>query len=270
MNEIRGRFCHHFFEFLIPLVRKNLPMQATARTVSVVLLSILISAGLRIASAAEVNLAWDSIDQPELSGYLVFYGTQPWEFSNVLDVGNVTTYTVFDLGLGRYFFAVKAYGKAGEESPFSNEVSTVISEEPDSGPGAQFLPKGDSVPSPERELQSVARPVVEIRLERKSYVRGETVKVGAFRISNPTTRKHEVEVKIWLALPGIPPVPLDLGPRNALDLTPGFTEDYGSTPVLQISVDAPSGTGAVHAVLIDKMTGLLLSEGIDYFTINEK
>jgi hypothetical protein len=119
-------------------------------------------------------------------------------------------------------------------------------------------------------LQSVAHPVVEIRLERKSYVRDETVKVGTFRISNPTARKREVEVKAWLSLPGIPPVPLDLGPPDALDLTPGFTEDYGSAPVLQISVDAPSGTGAVHAVLIDKETGQLLSEEIDCFTINEK
>ena len=82
------------------------------------------------ASATPVNiagLAWDAVSDPNLSGYRVYYGTASGTYlqslGQGLDVGNVPTYTVTGLNSGtRYYFAVTAFGTAGNESGFSNEV----------------------------------------------------------------------------------------------------------------------------------------------------
>ena len=70
------------------------------------------------------TLAWDAV--AGASGYRIFYGTAPSPCSQavgaVVDVGNVTTYTVTGLGSStRYHFGAKAYD-ASKESGCSNEV----------------------------------------------------------------------------------------------------------------------------------------------------
>ena len=70
---------------------------------------------------------WDPNTEPDLAGYKVYYGTSSRSYSVVVDVGNVTSFRIDDLTEGvRYFFAVTAYDTAGNESDFSEEVSTVI------------------------------------------------------------------------------------------------------------------------------------------------
>ncbi len=76
------------------------------------------------AFPAEVTLAWDpSPDNPD--GYNIHYGRSSGNYSQTIDVGNATDYTVSGLLSGvTYFFVTRAYNQFGE-SGNSNEVSWI-------------------------------------------------------------------------------------------------------------------------------------------------
>ena len=74
-----------------------------------------------------VTLAWDPNPEPDVSGYVVYYGTQPRSYPLSTNVGNVTTATVYGLKEGlTHFFAITARNTSGLESDFSNEVTNAI------------------------------------------------------------------------------------------------------------------------------------------------
>ncbi len=76
------------------------------------------------AHAANVTLAWDSNAEPDLAGYVVYYGTASRSYPNSVDVGKVNSYELTDLESGRtYFFAVTAYDSQRNESAYSNEIT---------------------------------------------------------------------------------------------------------------------------------------------------
>src|SRR3954451_15782592 len=69
------------------------------------------------AHAQTVNLAWNANTESDLAGYRVYYGTSSAVYTNNINVGNVTAYTVTGLNIGQpYYFAIKAYNTAGTES----------------------------------------------------------------------------------------------------------------------------------------------------------
>ena len=98
------------------------------------LLSLLFSLiSLYAFAARSVTLAWDRNPEPDVSGYVVYYGNfsrfdtnnpnpsepYPWH----TNTSNVTTWTVYDITKGtNWFFALTATNLAGLESDFSNEV----------------------------------------------------------------------------------------------------------------------------------------------------
>ena len=99
------------------------------------------------ATAGSVSLAWDPNTEDDLAGYKVYIGTASQTFSQIIDVGHVTAFTVTDLLEGEtYFSTVTAYDIFVNESDFSNEVSTTIPvtapppepEPVNSPPGASF------------------------------------------------------------------------------------------------------------------------------------
>lgn len=57
-----------------------------------------------------------------LTGYHIYYSTDPSSFDNAVDVAGAssTTYTVSGLAPGTYYFAVAAYNSDGVESSMSN------------------------------------------------------------------------------------------------------------------------------------------------------
>ncbi len=82
-------------------------------------------------TASALTLAWDPNTEPDLAGYQVYYGTQPGMYDFVLDVGNITQYTVTGLEPEtRYYFALTAYDTSWNESDFSDEVSAVTGNDP--------------------------------------------------------------------------------------------------------------------------------------------
>ena len=79
-----------------------------------------------MSRAAQATLAWDPpAVSTDVTGYMIHYGVASGVYSESIDVGNTTSYTVSNLTDGqKYYFAVTAYNNAGLESAYSNEVST--------------------------------------------------------------------------------------------------------------------------------------------------
>jgi len=75
-----------------------------------------------VALAGSISLRWDPV--PDARGYRIHYGTGAGQYSETVEVGNITQATLHGLtDCTRYFVAVKAYNWAGESAEFSNEVS---------------------------------------------------------------------------------------------------------------------------------------------------
>ncbi len=72
--------------------------------------------------AGAIVLAWDAAPSPAV-GYKVYYGTRTGTYTNSVDVGNVTTYTLAGLTKGQnYYIAASAYDSSKSESAYSDEV----------------------------------------------------------------------------------------------------------------------------------------------------
>ncbi len=101
---------------------------------AVLLVSMLILISAVTVFAGDATLSWDppttnadGSPLTDLAGYKIYYGTTSGNYTNNIDVGNVTTYKVVDLTEGlTYFFVVSAYDTLGNESDYSNEVSKKI------------------------------------------------------------------------------------------------------------------------------------------------
>jgi hypothetical protein len=91
------------------------------------LVSLLVFGSALEVSADSVRLAWDPSPEPLVTGYRLYYGTTSWVYTNVVDAGNRTEYTVTGLVAGAsYYFVVTACTGAGDESAFSNMASYTV------------------------------------------------------------------------------------------------------------------------------------------------
>jgi hypothetical protein len=86
-----------------------------------------------IAQAASVTLTWSLNQEPDIAGYRIYYGTQSGQYDNsitVYDSANQPlqrSYTVAGLSEGTtYYFGLKAFDQAGQESEYSVETSKKI------------------------------------------------------------------------------------------------------------------------------------------------
>lgn len=77
----------------------------------------------------QIELNWNAPPIPplEIGGYNIYYGTDPANLNNVIDVGNVTNYTITGLTNGTtYFMAASAYNSFnGQEGPIGPIVVAV-------------------------------------------------------------------------------------------------------------------------------------------------
>jgi hypothetical protein len=86
--------------------------------------AVLISA-VASAQTRTVSLAWDQNREPNVAGYIVYVGTQPGNYSESLDAGNVTAFTYEGSGTQAYYFAVAAYFPGPIIGAKSKEVASV-------------------------------------------------------------------------------------------------------------------------------------------------
>ena len=79
------------------------------------------------AYSADVTLAWDPNTEEDLAGYMLYYGTASREYTQRIDVGNVTEFTISGIDeYTTYFFAATAYDVDGNESGYSEELIYTI------------------------------------------------------------------------------------------------------------------------------------------------
>jgi hypothetical protein len=86
-----------------------------------------------IAQAASVTMTWNRNQEPDIAGYRIYYGTQSGQYNNSITVYDSATqplqlsYTVAGLSEGTaYYFALKTFDQAGQESDYSVETSQNI------------------------------------------------------------------------------------------------------------------------------------------------
>jgi hypothetical protein len=102
----------------------------------------------RLSAAADLTLAWDLPSDGQTTGFVVFYGTAPRSYSQQVNVGYVSQFTVSGLSAGTtYYFAVKSYNAGGTLSDFSQEVFAATSST--APPPISGLSLTSSLPSPQ-------------------------------------------------------------------------------------------------------------------------
>jgi hypothetical protein len=85
------------------------------------------------AATGSVSLTWtvpttyvDGTPAKSVAGFRVYYGKESRAYTQIIDVRNVTSYTVNSLFPGTYYFAVTAYDSFGMESDYSPELIETI------------------------------------------------------------------------------------------------------------------------------------------------
>ena len=77
--------------------------------------------------AVNITLGWDANIENDLAGYIVHYGTESGVYSESINVGNTTEYTIPNLLDGvTYYMAVTAYDVNNSKSEYSDEVVYTI------------------------------------------------------------------------------------------------------------------------------------------------
>src|SRR5258708_4306872 len=90
------------------------------------------------AQGASGTLAWNPSPSPGVIGYNLCYGPSTHNYTNIVDVGNSTSFCLFGLVVGdTYCIAVTAYNNVGLESVPSDEVVYTV-------PDGEYRPKFES------------------------------------------------------------------------------------------------------------------------------
>jgi hypothetical protein len=113
-----------------------------------------------------------------------------------------------------------------------------------------------------------APPTLEIELSSGAYTAGSTVTATTFRFRNPGAQAAPIEAKIWLTIPGNPPISvLNFGSDGSVSLPARFTQDIGPLSLLRVSSSTATGSYEFSSRVIDPMTGELFSEDLNPFTV---
>ena len=86
------------------------------------LLTILLT-GITPAHGGTLTVAWDPSPDPTVMGYRVYVGTASGAYTEIYDVGNVTTFSYNAAEGTTYYFTVAAYAPGPVVGPRSSEVS---------------------------------------------------------------------------------------------------------------------------------------------------
>lgn len=103
---------------------------------TIILVAALLFAGIAFGQTGSAALSWRAPTQntdgsalTNLAGYRIYYGTSSGALTQTIQIANpsTTSHIVEHLGAGTYYFAVRAYTTAGQESGNSNVASKTIS-----------------------------------------------------------------------------------------------------------------------------------------------
>jgi hypothetical protein len=100
------------------------------------------------ATEAGVTLVWNANPEPDIAGYVLYYGTVSHTYTSNIPVAATSQMVTVSLGPGTYFFAVTAKNTLGVESAYSAEVSAQVLPPPTATPGPTPFPSPTSPPTP--------------------------------------------------------------------------------------------------------------------------
>jgi hypothetical protein len=110
--------------------------------------------------------------------------------------------------------------------------------------------------------------ICDIEMSQSAYTAGDTATAQVFRIANPGAENVPVEWKVWLRIPSIPPIPvINIGAGGSLVLPAGFDLDFGPIGLFPVTAGTPLGSYEFSCRMLDPVTGELLSEDLNPFTI---
>jgi hypothetical protein len=113
-----------------------------------------------------------------------------------------------------------------------------------------------------------ATPIVDIQLDRSNYNSGDEVTAGVLRISNRGGSERRVEIKTWLVSPAGGTRQIgNFGSEGEFVLAPGAEHDFGPAILVAINDALPEGDYYLNSVLLDAITGELISEDLNPLTI---
>jgi len=113
----------------------------------------------------------------------------------------------------------------------------------------------------------VITPQCDIQMSQATYIDGETITADVFRIANLTGAPVSTEIKIWLGVPGLPPVDVSLGATDIFLLPDGMDIDLGPAPLLPVTAALPRGSYEFSCRYLDPITGRLLMEDRNFFDL---
>ncbi|MGA2246354.1 MAG: fibronectin type III domain-containing protein [Verrucomicrobiota bacterium] len=76
-----------------------------------------------IPAGPSVTLIWNPSPDANVVGYDIYHGGASGDYTNMINVGNVTNATIGGLTAGvTYYFAATSYDSLGDQSGFSSEI----------------------------------------------------------------------------------------------------------------------------------------------------
>ncbi|MDI6788435.1 MAG: right-handed parallel beta-helix repeat-containing protein, partial [Planctomycetota bacterium] len=85
----------------------------------------------------QIALTWTANTESDLAGYRVHWGTAPGVYTNSVNVGNVTNYTITPLSAGTYYVTVTAY----DASIGTDDPATITNENQTAGNESWYAPE---------------------------------------------------------------------------------------------------------------------------------
>ena len=114
----------------------------------------------------------------------------------------------------------------------------------------------------------VPPPECNIELNREKLINGDTVTANILSFVNPSAAPVAIELKMWLGVPDISPLPVtNVGSDGSFMLPAGTVVDLGPAPLLGISASLPRGSYEFSCRMRDPVTGELLAEERNFFEI---
>lgn len=103
--------------------------------------------------AASLKVSWNANTDSDLAGYKVYYGTTSGTYSDIVNVGNATSYTIPSLSTGKtYYVAVTAYDTSSNESEKSTEMSAYVPVPDTTAPTGSIVINAGAATTPTRSV----------------------------------------------------------------------------------------------------------------------
>jgi hypothetical protein len=165
-----------------------------------------------IAQAASVTMTWDRNQEPDIAGYRIYYGIQSGQYNNSITVYDSATqplqlsYTVPNLSEGTtYYFALKTFDQAGQESDYSVETSQNIPSDGYDSWWDNWYGSQDYLEIGQVDINHVWKTVELTRkFQNPVVIVGPPTRNGrdpcVVRVRNVTSNSFEVRIQEWLYL----------------------------------------------------------------------